>query len=75
VTYDETARWVVLRRGSTAVACNLGPERQGVPLSGTPEGVLLASTHGFVFRDGLVELDGESVAVLDLLAEDGHALP
>jgi maltooligosyltrehalose trehalohydrolase len=67
VTYDEDARWIVVRRGGTAVACNLASERQKLPLSGTPDAVLLASTHGFVFRDGAVELDGESVAVLDML--------
>jgi maltooligosyltrehalose trehalohydrolase len=70
VSYDEEARWLVVRRGSTAVACNLSGERHAVPLSGTPDVVLLASSHGFVFRDGFVEIDGESVAVLDLLAED-----
>jgi maltooligosyltrehalose trehalohydrolase len=70
VSYDEDARWLVVRRGETAVACNLGRERQAVPLPGTPDGVLLASTSGFVFRDGFVEIDGESVAVLDLVAED-----
>jgi maltooligosyltrehalose trehalohydrolase len=64
---DEGDRWLVVRRGRTAVACNLARERSAVPLPGTPDGVLLASAHGFVFRDGAVELDGESVAVLDLL--------
>jgi maltooligosyltrehalose trehalohydrolase len=67
VTYDEDARWLVVRRGRTAVACNLAPERQAVPLAGTPDAVLLANRPGFVFRDGFVELDGESVAILDLL--------
>jgi maltooligosyltrehalose trehalohydrolase len=67
VTYDEDARWLVVRRGRTAVACNLAPERQAVPLTGTPDAVLLANRPGFVFRDGFVELDGESVAILDLL--------
>jgi maltooligosyltrehalose trehalohydrolase len=70
VSYDEDARWLVVRRGSTAVACNLGTERQAVPLPATPAGVALASAPGFVFRDAQVEIDGESVAVLDLLAED-----
>jgi maltooligosyltrehalose trehalohydrolase len=70
VMYGEDAGWLVVRRGGTAVACNLSTERQQVPLPGTPDGVLLASAHGFVFRDGAVEIDGESVAVLDLLAED-----
>jgi maltooligosyltrehalose trehalohydrolase len=68
VTYDEAARWLVVRRGRTAVACNLAPTRQQVPLPSTPDGMLLASEHGFVFKDALVELDGESVAILDLLA-------
>ena len=70
VSYDEAARWVVVRRGATAVACNLSDARQVVPLPGTPEAVLLSSAAGFVFRDGAVELDGESAAVLDLVAED-----
>jgi maltooligosyltrehalose trehalohydrolase len=70
VSYDEDARWLVVRRGGTAVACNLSATRQPIPLPGTPDRVLLASSAGFVFRDGVVEIDGESVAVLDLLAED-----
>ena len=67
VTYDEEARWIVVQRGRTAVACNLAPERQALPLPATPDGMLLASEPGFVFRDAQVELDGESVAILDLL--------
>jgi maltooligosyltrehalose trehalohydrolase len=72
VTYDEDARWLVVRRGAVAVACNLAAERQAVPLPSTPQTVLLASAHGFMFRDGVVEIDGESVAVLDLVVEDGR---
>ena len=67
VTFDEDARWLVVRRGCTAVACNLAAERQVVPLPGTPSAVLLASESGFVFRDGEVDLDAESVAILALL--------
>jgi maltooligosyltrehalose trehalohydrolase len=66
VTYDEDARWLVVRRGSVAVACNLADHRQTVPVPGTPTAVLLASAGGFVFRDRAVEVDGASVAVLDL---------
>ena len=66
VTHDEAARWLVVVRGSTAVACNLAADRQAVPLPGTPDRMLLASEHGFVFRDGSVELAAESVAILDL---------
>ncbi len=64
VRFDDEARWLVLHRGGIAVACNLGAERQRVPVDGTPREVLLASTQGFVYRDGIVEIDGESVAVV-----------
>ena len=67
VTFDDVARWLVVRRGDLAVACNLSSTRQSVPLPGTPVGVLLASTHGFVYADRRVETDGESVVVLELV--------
>ena len=68
VTHDEDARWIVVRRGRIAVACNLSAQRQAVPLPGTPDRVLLASEPGFAFGGQAVQLDGESVAVLELLA-------
>ncbi|MGB8651924.1 MAG: malto-oligosyltrehalose trehalohydrolase [Mycobacteriales bacterium] len=67
VTWDAAARWVVVMRGKVAIACNLGGERQVLALPGTPRKVLLASTEGWVFCDGRVETDGESVVVLELL--------
>ena len=67
VTWDDNARWIVVRRGAVAVACNLAPERQALPVPGTPKGVLLAGTDGWVFGDRRVETDGESVVVLELL--------
>jgi maltooligosyltrehalose trehalohydrolase len=67
VTWDDDDRWVVMRRGDVAIACNLAPDRQALAVPGTPSGVLLASTGGWVFGDGRVETDGESVVVLDLL--------
>ncbi|HEY2176213.1 MAG TPA: malto-oligosyltrehalose trehalohydrolase [Mycobacteriales bacterium] len=66
VRYDDESRWLVLHRDAIAVACNLSTDRQPVPIDGTPREVLLASTSGFVYRDGIVEIDGESVAVLAL---------
>jgi maltooligosyltrehalose trehalohydrolase len=68
VTFDEDDRWVVVRRGRVAVACNLSAQRQAVPLPGTPDQVLLVSEPGFAFGGRAVQLDGESVAVLELLA-------
>ena len=55
------------RRGAVAVACNLSPERRAVPLPAAPVGVLATSAHGFVFTDGCVETDAESVVVLEVL--------
>ena len=66
MTWDEQARWLVMTRGDVAVACNLSGERQAVPLSGSPQRVLLASAEGWVFGDGRVETEGESVVVLEL---------
>jgi maltooligosyltrehalose trehalohydrolase len=66
VTWDELARWLVVRRGQVAIACNLGPDRQTLAVPGTPTGVLLASADGWTFADGRVETDGESVVVLAL---------
>jgi maltooligosyltrehalose trehalohydrolase len=66
VAYDEDARWLVLARGTLRVAVNLAGERQELPLDGPPMGVLLSSAHGFVYRDGCIELGPESVAVVEL---------
>ncbi len=66
VAYDETARWLTLRRGPVLLAVNLSAGRQAVPVPAPPIGVLLASTSGFVFGPRQVEIDSESVAVLEL---------
>jgi len=66
VAYDEGARWLVVHRGRLRVAVNLGAERQEVPLDGTPMGVLLSSGPGFVYRDGVVELEPSSAAIVEL---------
>ena len=52
VTWDEQAAWLVVRRGTVAIACNLGPQRQSLALSGTPSAVLLASCDGWSFGAG-----------------------
>jgi len=66
VSFDDSSRWLVVRRGDLAVVCNLAGHRQPVPVPGTPVAVLLSSEHGFVFSDGVVELGGESVAIVEL---------
>ena len=66
VAFDEDARWLTVQRGRLVVAANLSSTRQAVPLSGSPQQVLLNSTTGFVYGAGQVETDGESVVVLEL---------
>ncbi len=66
VAYDEEARWLVVHRGALRVAVNLGDTRQELPLDGTPMAVLLSSVPGFVYRDGIVELEPASAAVVEL---------
>jgi maltooligosyltrehalose trehalohydrolase len=34
VDYDEEERWIVMRRGRIAIACNLGEQQVTVPVSG-----------------------------------------
>ena len=55
-SYDEQARWLVLYRDRIAVVANFAPERQAVPLEGHPDGVLLCSAGGFIFRPDEIEL-------------------
>jgi maltooligosyltrehalose trehalohydrolase len=60
VDYDEQARWIVLRRGRLAVACNLGAEPVAVPVTG--ELVLCSESPGI--RDDTTELGPHSFAIL-----------
>ncbi|MCU1587406.1 MAG: malto-oligosyltrehalose trehalohydrolase, partial [Frankiales bacterium] len=67
--WNDEARWLVMRRGQVALACNLSAERQTLLLPGAPVHVLLASSPGWVYGDGHVETDGESVVVLELAGQ------
>jgi maltooligosyltrehalose trehalohydrolase len=66
VTWDSEARWLVMRRGSVAVCCNLAPRRQALAVPGSPKRVLLASAPGWTYAEQRVETDGESVVVVEL---------
>jgi maltooligosyltrehalose trehalohydrolase len=67
--WDELERWFVLYRSGIAVVCNLADRRQTVPLHGSPDGVLLASRPGFVYRAREIDLDATSVAIVTLVDE------
>jgi maltooligosyltrehalose trehalohydrolase len=64
-TFDERARWLVVKRGNIEVACNLASDRQAIPMSAKPTDVL-ASHDGWQLRPGLIEMPGESVAILQI---------
>ena len=66
VTYDEDARWLVVRRGRLHVICNLSGERTQVPVPGDALETVLESEPGAAFGPGRVELPAESVLVADL---------
>lgn len=60
VDFDEDQRWIVLRRGRFAIACNLGEQPVSVPAAGEVTlgwGIAGASPEG-------VTLPGHSVAIL-----------
>ncbi|MDP3712756.1 MAG: malto-oligosyltrehalose trehalohydrolase [Mycobacteriales bacterium] len=65
VSYDEDARWVVVRRGGVALVCNLGSGDLQVPVRGQVDAVLLASGPVSVV-DGAVAVAGESATVVAL---------
>jgi maltooligosyltrehalose trehalohydrolase len=60
VDYDEDARWIVLYRGTLAIACNLGADSVAVPVTGQ---VIYAWGTPRVGAAGTA-LDGHSFAVL-----------
>lgn len=60
IDYDEDRRWVVMRRGSLAIACNLGPEAVEVPVTGE---VLLSWEEPHVGATS-TRLPGHSFAVI-----------
>ena len=66
VAYDEDARWLVVTRGRLRVTANLAPVRQELPLDGRPVSVLISSVPGFVYKDGSIEQEPESLAVVEL---------
>jgi maltooligosyltrehalose trehalohydrolase len=64
VDYDEGERWIVMYRGSLAIACNLGTEAVDVPVTGE---VVLAWTKPTVDAKSM-RLDGHSFAVVKSLS-------
>src|SRR5690606_18083747 len=66
VTYDEAARWLVVLRKDLAIAVNLGPERQRVPLPSAPSHVLLEQGSARL-TSSAVALDADGVAIISFV--------
>lgn len=66
VAFDESARWIRVNRGESAVICNFAATPQRIPISrdATPLRVSLASKPGVRLDSGVIELPAVSVAIL-----------
>ena len=72
VSFDAEARWLVMTRGTAAVACNLAGGVQRVPLAiGRDAQILVASDREVRVVEDKAELPPESVAIFS--AADGVA--
>ncbi|WP_326546799.1 malto-oligosyltrehalose trehalohydrolase [Mycolicibacterium sp. ND9-15] len=60
VDYDEARRWIVMHRGTLAIACNLGPDAVDAPVAGE---VLLAWAAPEAAGESM-RLEGHSFAVV-----------
>jgi maltooligosyltrehalose trehalohydrolase len=64
-TFDENAKWLVVRRGPVVVACNLSDIAQRVPVGLDRDAeVLLASESNVQFTHDAVVLPPDSVSIL-----------
>lgn len=66
VSYDEDAQWVVVRRGGTALVCNLSEAVRAVPLASQADRVLLTSDPDCALSGHALTLAGLSATVLAL---------
>lgn len=65
VTYDESARWLVLHNGPLHTAVNLSPDRTAeIPFPHPPTELLTAWAPSATHYDGVLTLPPESAAVL-----------
>lgn len=64
VSFDEQAKWLVMKRGSVAVACNIAPAGQRIPLAIGASDIVLASDNKIRLVDESLELPADSAAVL-----------
>jgi maltooligosyltrehalose trehalohydrolase len=63
VSYDEDARWLVVRRGTCRVVVNLGGAERAVPLDRPPRDVLLSSGKTELLDDA-ARIPANSVSIV-----------
>jgi malto-oligosyltrehalose trehalohydrolase len=64
VGYDETGRWIVVRRDRLRIIVNLGSQTQQLEIGGGPGLVLAASKGGVSVAAGICSMPPESFAVV-----------
>lgn len=66
VRFDENSRWLVMRRGTVIVACNVSDTSRRIPCSGLAgKTIVLASEEGVVVENDGMLLPAETVVILD----------
>ena len=65
VTYDEDARWLVVRRGGLRVAVNLGRRAARLPLGRSATALLAASGPGVTIERNAVTMPAATFAVVE----------
>lgn len=63
VRFDDKVPWLAMRRGDLETVCNFAPDSHAIPVCGGAE-VLLCSESTHQRRPGLLELPGDSVAIV-----------
>jgi maltooligosyltrehalose trehalohydrolase len=68
VAFDETDRWLVVRRGALRIAANLADRPRQVPLDAPVDAFLLASDAAAQPQQHSVDLPADSAAILRVQA-------
>jgi len=63
VQCDPHAHWLTVQRGEVEVVCNFANDRQAIPITSSADNVF-CSDEGWNSRPGLLELPGDSVAII-----------
>ncbi len=74
VQCDPHAHWLTVQRGEVEVVCNFANDRQAIPTSMPAENVF-CSEKDWQARPGLLELPGDSVAIIRPVSKTSENSP